>query len=219
MLTPGPHLQHRARCNSNGFHCESWILSKCHQQRHLFEAQSLDLTAARARKWESIDDEKCQAQTKRNQELKLMVSNFMKARTWTHSRTGRNRPLSRQSMWKEPPACWTWTNPTSPHWSPLSPRQPDFVQHSKMKNCLNSTHQGVPRSFCEQSRCHKRTMAHVSLLQSQDVEVSVAGCPETACPWRLFARQRMGKLTDPGRKSSGDVKLLCAPRLGNKQYP
>jgi hypothetical protein len=27
MLTPGPHLQHRARCNSNGFHCESWILS------------------------------------------------------------------------------------------------------------------------------------------------------------------------------------------------
>ena len=46
---------------------------ECHQQRHLFEAQSLDLTAARARKWESIDDEKCQAQTKRNQELKLMV--------------------------------------------------------------------------------------------------------------------------------------------------
>jgi hypothetical protein len=54
---------------------------ECHQQRHLFEAQSLDLTAARARKWESIDDEKCQAQTKRNQELKLMVSNVIKART------------------------------------------------------------------------------------------------------------------------------------------
>ena len=152
--------------------------------------------------------------------------NVIKARTWTHSRTGRNPPLSRQSMWKEPPACWTWTNPTSPHWSPLSPHQPDFVKHSKMKNCLNSTqkpntikHIKEYQGAFASSRCHKRTMAHVTLLQSQDVEISVAGCPETACPWKLFARQRMGKLTDPGRKSSGDVKLLCAPRIGNKQYP
>ena len=92
-----------------------------------------------------------------------------------------------------------------------------FEFHLKAKH--NQTHQGVQRSFCKQNQWHKRTMAHVSLLQSQDVEVSVAGCPETACPWRLFARQRMGKLTDPRRKSSGDVKLLCAPRIGNKQYP
>ena len=83
----------------------------------------------------------------------------------------------------------------------------------KANSTQSNTYQGEPRNFCNESRCHKETMAHFSLVQSQDVEVPVAGCPNTACKWRLFTRQRRGKLTNTRRKIPGDIVLLCAPRI------